>query len=515
MTRRMMLGLVAALGVPAALPAQNVYMAPTDFYGYGGDTAFVVPVGGSRTIQLYGFASGGVSSYSITVFFDTTRLRLVRADSAPGYSLPSPTVTPLANGATVSASGTGYASSGYLALLTFEMQPTAAAGSLLSLRVNQWTTQAGAAVAPWTLTTQPLNSCLARALWGDPDSSLTVTGRDALIALTSAVQLPVNGFDVALADVDADGAVTSRDALLMLSYAVSQSPYYSYERTGIPVPAVCAPLAGVPSDMVFKRGVAGALFRVPAGDSIAIPIPGTADFGDISDAVRWSPDGTRVLATAYTATYYYEPVAVTIATGAQDTLARTTAYDGGGSYSPDGSRIAFFSDRSAPYLWVMDANGANPGQPQTGTTVTSYSNGNPAWSPDGARIAFTGYQTCCTVGLWSVLVADSSVRLEFPISGSYTPARVVWSPAGDSLAFESGNRIYAVAAPDTATAPRDAVSMSGALDLAGWTSAGIVFRRRQATSSPATWDYYLREPDGRFVKIYRAAGTDDVGASFR
>ena len=511
MTRRLLPVLAAALLLPAALRAQNVYLYPN-----GSDTALAIPVGGTRATYLYGVASGGVSSYSITVFFDTALTRIVRADSVPGYGLAAPTVTPIANGATLIGSGTGTGFGGFLAQLTFEMKATATTGTLLSLRVNQWTTQAGASVAPWTLITDITNGCLSRVLWGDPDSSLTVTGRDALIALTSAVQLPVNGFDLAVADVDADLAVTSRDALLMLSYAVSGTPYYYYERTGIPVAGVCAPLAGVPGDLAFRRGISGGLYRVPAGDSIAIAIPQTTTFGEIGHLVRWSPDGTRVLASAYTQAYYAEPVAITLSSGSQDTLARNAAYDAGGSYSPDGSRIAFFSDRAAPYLWVMDANGANPARMQSAVTVTNYTSTNPAWSPNGARVAFTGYQTCCTSGLWTVLVADSTVRLEYPITSSVQPLHPFWSPAGDSIAFSTTNgQIYAVSAPDTVTVPRAAVTLYGSLDLAGWTDAGIVFRRRRATSSPATYDYYLQQPDGRILRVYRAAGTDDVGGSVR
>jgi dipeptidyl aminopeptidase/acylaminoacyl peptidase len=302
----------------------------------------------------------------------------------------------------------------------------------------------------------------------------------------------------------------------MLSYAVAASGYYYYARTGLPFAGACAPLAGVPGDMVFKRAGTPGLYRVPAGDSVAIPIPTVTPFSDIgSTFVRWAPDGTRVLATASTADYWAEPIAVTLATLAEDTLARNPAWDGGGSYSPDGTRIAFFSDRASPYLWVMDANGANPIQLQTSTTVSSYDVMNPAWSPNGQRVAFVGYQTCCTQGLWSVLVADGTVRLEFPISGSYPPLRPSWSPAGDSLLFHANNRVYAVAAPDTATAPRPVVSLSGTLDYASWTPAGIVFRRQQGTSAPTTYDYYLRQPDGRIVRVYRPPGTEDIGASFR
>ena len=55
------------------------------------------------------------------------------------------------------------------------------------------------------------------------------------------------------------------------------------------------------------------------------------------------------------------------------------------AWSPDGTRIAFFSNRSdSNDIWVMDADGEN----QRELTNGSADDRRPAWSPDGARIAF-------------------------------------------------------------------------------------------------------------------------------
>ena len=75
-------------------------------------------------------------------------------------------------------------------------------------------------------------------------------------------------------------------------------------------------------------------------------------------------------------------------------LVSSSANDGGATWSPDCSRIAFASNRVTPSggskpgyrnIWVMDADGTNVTQ----LTDNPHPSGHPFWSPDGTRLTFT------------------------------------------------------------------------------------------------------------------------------
>lgn len=114
-------------------------------------------------------------------------------------------------------------------------------------------------------------------------------------------------------------------------------------------------------------------------------------------------------------------------------LTRHWGIDTSPTWSPDCSRIAFVSDRSAkPQIYTMNADGSD----QRRLTFSGQNNTTPAWSPDGEHIAFSGFTGRGTDVFTSTL--DGYIRrLTF---GGGSNEHPTWSPDSQFIAFISRKR---------------------------------------------------------------------------
>lgn len=112
-----------------------------------------------------------------------------------------------------------------------------------------------------------------------------------------------------------------------------------------------------------------------------------------SSTPSWSPDGSSILFVS-TRGKRYNVYSVPFAGGEPRKM---TNSDGGSrfaAYSPDGKKIAFYSNRERPTelygynLYVMDAEGETTPNSARKITNSMGSPGHPVWSPDGTTLAY-------------------------------------------------------------------------------------------------------------------------------
>lgn len=174
-----------------------------------------------------------------------------------------------------------------------------------------------------------------------------------------------------------------------------------------------------------------------------------------------SPDGSRVVVTVTTVdrdanSYRTHLWVVPVDEGSSWQLTAAQARDTGPRWSPDGSRVAFVSDRDGQrQIWLIPVHGGEARRLTSGTLSPS----DLAWSPDGRWIAFVGKPEAASrdgsdvrvitrlrykhdgEGFW-----DGRWKQVFVVPASGGPARQVtwgecdhlapaWSPDGAFLAY--------------------------------------------------------------------------------
>jgi TolB protein len=111
------------------------------------------------------------------------------------------------------------------------------------------------------------------------------------------------------------------------------------------------------------------------------------------------------------------------------------------TFSPDGQRIAFASDRAGNWdIWVMDLSGGAPMQ----VTSTPADELHPSWSSDGERIVYCAMSEAG--GAWELWIstARNAATRRFVGFGLFPK----WSPSGEKILFqrarERGGRLFSI-----------------------------------------------------------------------
>ncbi|MFL5796738.1 MAG: hypothetical protein ACJ77A_02250 [Actinomycetota bacterium] len=241
-----------------------------------------------------------------------------------------------------------------------------------------------------------------------------------------------------------------------------------------------------------RAGLAAALLAVPMpGASAAVPgadgrIAWTSNRTGNRDVWSMNPDGSD-----------------------QVNLTSAPSMDAFPAWSPDGTRIAFTTNRRNRNwdLDVMDADGSGV------TPVTANSAAAdwlPAWSPDGSRIAFTRHRDGDDADLWFVDPDGSHAEAFTAANSAFDDALPVWSPDGSRIAFRTnrtGNWEIDVVPADGSSPPIDVTDDPSDDRAPSWSPNGtrIAFKSNRTGS----FEIYTMRPDGTGVARLTRNSADD------
>jgi Tol biopolymer transport system component/putative hemolysin len=207
----------------------------------------------------------------------------------------------------------------------------------------------------------------------------------------------------------------------------------------------------------------------------------------------WSPDGTRIVYTAFGLTTSDIMVMNADGSGLVNLTNTPDIDEGFPSWSPDGMHIAFTSRRDGNNeIYVMNADGTNPSR-WTDNPADDFA---PAWSPDGTKIVFVSDRDR-EAGIYDLYIMDvvstEVTRLTNDEAIDYAPA---WSPDGTQIAFRSHHDgpadIYVINVDGTGLTD---LTNSPADDWAPtWSPDGMQIAFQ--TNRDGNWEIYVMNADG-------------------
>ncbi len=151
-----------------------------------------------------------------------------------------------------------------------------------------------------------------------------------------------------------------------------------------------------------------------------------------TSALTLARKGDRLLYSTVSTNYDIHRLDLSSPDAKPERFLSSTRYEGSPSYSPNGKRIAFTSNRGGVrQIWVADADGANA------TPLTSFADGiagSPKWSPDGQTIVFDA-RPGSNADIYTVPASGGPVKqLTDDQAEDHVPS---WSPDGKWIYFGS------------------------------------------------------------------------------
>ena len=142
------------------------------------------------------------------------------------------------------------------------------------------------------------------------------------------------------------------------------------------------------------------------------------------------------------------------------------------SYSPDGSRIAFMSDRiGRNAIYVMDADGGGATMLSPFVSGQSSDYAAPSWSPAGTRVAFHGVWNREMRGSYQIMIADADrpgdqIQQITSRGNNEDPS---WAPDGRNIVYTSiGDGPGGLYIIDAESKTRRLLASGGNLRMAEW-----------------------------------------------
>ena len=207
-----------------------------------------------------------------------------------------------------------------------------------------------------------------------------------------------------------------------------------------------------------RDGHVHVILRVPVSEIYVMDADGgnpqrLTENRHIDSQPSWSPDGKQIVFVSDRDGHVrngiptYEIYVMDADGGNPQRLTENPDRDSQPSWSPDGKRIVFASDRDRERgdhnyeIYVMDADGGNP----QNLTNNPEEDRDPSWSPDGKRIVFMSRREGHFIGLHGITseiyVMDADGGNEQRLTENRkNDSQPSWSPDGKRIAFYSDRK---------------------------------------------------------------------------